>query len=144
MRNEDMTPDEAADQALHGMAKCVISEEKAEIASNSPDLDLKVDTKMIPIDDNTLNTSSDHDESSNPYSTPVDEVHFGLSNPQDNRDNVLNEQDKILKHQQEIENLAVSRSSIKSESQEIQDDYSSLHKIAGEIETDQIIASQEN
>jgi hypothetical protein len=106
LRDDDMSPDEAAEKALHGMAHSVIGEEKAELASNKPSIDLKIDSNLITIDDGSHSES----DTSNAFSTPVEEVHFDLSNPQDNKDNVKSEQDKILLHQQEIENLANKRS----------------------------------
>jgi hypothetical protein len=99
------------------MAHSVISEEKAEQASGKPELDLKVDSSAIHLEDNTSAPPSEQSSSEESHS----------------------EQDRILKHQQEIESLAVSR----SEPLDTASD-SSLHRLTSEIEADQIISHQEN
>lgn len=40
--DDDFNPDEMAEKELSGMAHSFIGEEKAEMASNKPELDLKV------------------------------------------------------------------------------------------------------
>lgn len=113
------------------MAHSIIGEEKAEQASNKPALDLKVE-----VTDNTFASAPEDHPTSNAFSTPVEENHFEFTNPVDTQQNGQSEQDKILKHQQEVENNAVQRST--EDSKDIPID-STLHKIAGEVETDQII-----
>lgn len=47
LREDDLTTDELAEKELSGMAKSVIGEEKAEMASNKPEFDLKVDENTL-------------------------------------------------------------------------------------------------
>ena len=126
------------------MAKSVIGEEKAEIASNKPEFDLKVD-------DNLLSSTPAQQDTTNAISTPTEEVQFGISNPTDST-SVMSEQDKLLKRQQEIENLAVERASTSTQSQastsaessETPEAFAPLGKIANEIEADQTMNNMEN
>ena len=126
------------------MAKSVIGEEKAEIASNKPEFDLKVD-------DNLLSSTPAQQDTTNTISTSTEEVQFEISNPTDST-SVMSEQDKLLKRQQEIENLAVERASTSTQSQastsaetpDTPEAFAPLGKIANEIESDQTMNNMEN
>jgi hypothetical protein len=99
-KDDDMNADEAAEKELSGMAKSSIKEEKDEMAANKSELDIKVD-------EGTLSTAAPQDaSSSNAFSTPIEEVNFGITNPVDSKPTDSSEQDKMLEHQKEIEDLA--------------------------------------
>jgi len=59
-----MTVDESADKELFGVAHGIIGEEKAELASNKPEMDIKINIEDL-----------DHS-----LSTPTEEVHFNTVN----------------------------------------------------------------
>lgn len=70
-----MTIDESADKELFGVAHGIIGEEKAELASNKPELDIKINAEDL-----------DHS-----FSTPSEEVHFNTVNQQDTQATVMSE-----------------------------------------------------
>ena len=51
-----MTVDESADKELFGVAQGIIGEEKAELASNKPEMDIKINVEDL---DNSLSTPTE-------------------------------------------------------------------------------------
>ena len=133
-KDEDFNIDEMAEKELKGVAHGIVKEEHAEMASNHIEGDLSVKATDMAVADSPPKEQA--------VATDVTETGSGLS-----------EQDKILKHQQEIEKLATERSGALSTSDtkasssedvpEVPETSGSLSKVVGEVETDNIIDNQE-